>query len=332
MANKPYRRFRKKRKREPVNNLSDPSGSNETISLSKIAIAQIAKVQNEEKLHEQFPAIEFVSDTIKNGESCLTLYLKDNNTTGIPAFVFAVLNETTKIKVQTEIVSEMNSGKPHYAQLTNDIANSQTRDFKGSVCCLVNHQNTDVKAIVTSGHVFTNGVFEDLNGFVNTDQASPAISNGVTIGELYFQQMVPNQDIALIKLLPSTAIQSELKTFPNGFYPVSHVDTNSPVENVTILSRNNRERDAFIVDVDIRFRIYYAGSGDNGVIMRNLILIGSSADRTVSKTVSVEGDSGSCVYHKTSGKMIGILTGGNDRFSFVLPFEQTLIKNNFKLV
>ena len=58
----------------------------------------------------------------------------------------------------------------------------------------------------------------------------------------------------------------------------------------------------------------------------------ADTDKNKSTTVSSGGDSGSCVYHKQSGKMIGMLLGGNDTFSFVLPFEQTLKNNNFKLI
>jgi hypothetical protein len=67
-------------------------------------------------------------------------------------------------------------------------------------------------------------------------------------------------------------------------------------------------------------------------IMRNIILIGTSKDKNQSTTISVGGDSGSCVYHKESKQLIGMLMGGNDKFSFVLPFEKTLVENNFKLI
>ena len=111
--------------------------SKEQIPISKIAIAQIAKVQNEEKLHVQFPSIEFASDTLKDGESCLTLYLKDDNIKGIPSFVNAEINETNIVKVQTEIITNIGEGKPHLAQLTNNIADTNTPQFLGSICCLV---------------------------------------------------------------------------------------------------------------------------------------------------------------------------------------------------
>lgn len=311
----------------PIN--QQPSASKEQIQISKIAIAQIAKVQNEEKLHEQFPSIEFVSDTVKDGESCLTLYLKDSNINGIPSFVNAEINETTVVKVQTEIVTNIGEGKPHIAQLTNNIADNNTPQFLGSICCLVESTlNSELKGVLTSGHVFTAGKFIDFDGFVSSNQAHDTLSNGNLIGELYFQQMIPNQDLAIVKISKATTIGSELMKFPQGFYTVSAADLNSPTENVTVLSKGNNKRDAFIVDLNVSMRLFYVGTQK---IMRNIILIGSDTDKNKSTTVSVGGDSGSCVYHKESKKMIGMLLGGNDKFSFVLPFEQTLNNNNFKL-
>jgi len=299
------------------------------LDISQIAIAQLAKVQNEDKLHEKFPSIEFASDTLKDGESCLTLYLNDNDTKGIPAFVNAEINETTVVKVQTEIVSNIGEGKPHIAQLSNNIADNNTSDFLGSICCMVESTvNSNLKGVLTSGHIFTGGKFIDFDGLVNSSQAHDTLSNGNSIGELYFQQMISNQDIAIVKLTNTTTFHSDFKKFTSGFYKVSLSDLNSFKKNVTILSKDNNQRDAFIVDVNVSMRLYY---DETQKIMRNIILIGSNTDKNKSTTVSTGGDSGSCVYHKESEKMIGMLLGGNDKFSFVLPFEQTLINNNFKL-
>ncbi|MEP7197972.1 MAG: hypothetical protein ABI851_15745 [Saprospiraceae bacterium] len=311
----------------PSNQSTDTSKGQ--IQISKIAIAQIAKVQNEEKLHAQFPSIEFASDTLKNGESCLTLYLKDNNKTGIPSFVTAEINETNTVKVQTEIVTNIGEGKPHVAQLTNNIANKNTSEFLGSICCMVESTvNSNLNGVLTSGHIFTNGKFIDFDGFVNSNQSFDTLSNENSIGELYFQQMVPNQDLAIVKLNNAISLQTELMKFSSGFYKISESDLNSPTKNVTILSKDNNKRDAFIIDINVSMRLFYDVAQK---IMRNIVLIGTDKDKNNSKTISTPGDSGSCVYHKNTGKIIGMLLGGNDKFSFVLPFEQTLIDNNFKL-
>jgi len=65
--------------------------------------------------------------------------------------------------------------------------------------------------------------------------------------------------------------------------------------------------------------------------VHNIILIGSTNDRSSSQTVSVGGDSGNCVYRKETGRLIGMLLGGNRKFSFVLPLQETLNSFNFKL-
>jgi hypothetical protein len=82
------------------------------------------------------------------------------------------------------------------------------------------------------------------------------------------------------------------------------------------------------LDFNVSFEIKYFNSPK---YVRNIILIGNTNDRATSQTVSVGGDSGSCVYHKETGRLIGLLLGGNKKFSFVLPIQETLNSFNFKL-
>lgn len=307
---------------------SDISEKNK-IGITKIAVAQLAKVQNEEKLHEQFPNIEFISDTIKEGESCITIYLKDDDFKNIPSFIEAQLNDHTTIKVQTEVVSNIGKGIPHYGQLTNDIVDSNTTEYFGSICCLVDSVvNPSFKGVITSGHIFTFGKFIDYEGFVKENRAHDAISNGNEIGKLHFQQMTSNQDLAIVELSKNSELHNHFLSFSKGFYKVTLSDMNSKTPNVTILSRKNNKRDAFLIDFNVSMRLYYKGAQK---IMRNIILIGSDIDKNRSKSLSDGGDSGSCVYHKDSKKLIGMLLGGNDKFSFVLPLEEILNTNNFKI-
>lgn len=309
--------------------ITPTDNSEKKVQLDKIVIAQLAKIQNKQKLFEQFPSIDFISETLKDEDSCLTIYLKDDNSIGIPTHVNAKLNEETIIEVQTEIVTNIGKGKPHIGQLTNNISNEITPQFLGSICCFVeSNDKPDFKGLITAGHVFTNGKFIDFDGFVRSNRTYESLCNGSLIGNLYFQQMLPHQDLAIVQLNENASIGSNMMTFPNGFYQVSPNDLNTPEENVTILSKDNNERDAFILGINISRRIYYTGTQK---IMRNIILIGSDTDKDKSTTLSVPGDSGSCVYHKESKKLIGILMGGDDKFSFVLPIEYTLTSNNFTL-
>jgi len=102
------------------------------------------------------------------------------------------------------------------------------------------------------------------------------------------------------------------------------------------LSRGNKKTEAFILDYNIGFPFRY----ENGTFYKkDIILIGSVPDRKNSKPVSEKGDSGSCVFiagidkdtKKASNKMVGILLGANENFTFVLPIQSTLTPN-FKII
>jgi YbgC/YbaW family acyl-CoA thioester hydrolase len=299
------------------------------VTLDQPAIAQLAKVQQEEQLFERFPNIECISDTLKAGEACLTLYINDEQTKGIPAAVPVKVNGTTTFMVKTELVTNMGNGKPHVGQLTHDIAHNQSPEYLGSLCCLVESTvNPNFKGVVTSGHIFTKGRFMNFDGIAVAEQTLTALSNHKSIGTVCFQQMTSSQDLAIVEIPPDSPLVNELKSFSGGAYQVSAYDTHTTQPNITILSRNKNQRDAYLLDLNVSMKVYYNG-GEK--VMRNLILIGSTNDKQTSKTVSNGGDSGSCVFHKDSGKLIGMLMGGNDTFTFVLPLEQTLLTHNYQI-
>jgi hypothetical protein len=307
----------------------DATSSKGEIDISQIAVAQIAKVQNEGKLYAKYPNIESISETIKSGKSCITLYLKDNNVNNIPSFVDAKLNDTIKLKVQTEIVTNVGRGTPHLGQLTLDIVDSKTPNYFGSICCLVDSLlYPNFKGVITSGHIFTKGNYIDYGGYVKSNQIRNALFKNKTIGKLYYQEINFAQDIAIVELIDESNLLDNFLSFSMDFYDCGIEDLNSEKPNVTILSKGNNMREAYILDFNFTRQVYY---GKTPRFVTNLVLIGTSPNKNDSETVSEGGDSGSCVYHTISGKMIGMLLGGDAKFSFVLPFDETLKMNNFKI-
>lgn len=295
--------------------------------ISKIAIAQLAKVQNEAKLLAKFPNIESVSEIVKNGASCLRLYVKDNNTEKLPETVDVILNEKEGLKVKTEFVTNVGDGIPHYGQDSVNIVDSHSPTYYGSVCCAIKSElYPDFKGVLTSGHIFTKGQYLNYNGYVTTNNIRNALSNDIPIGKLYYQEINPTQDLAIVELFDNSHFSDNFLNF-NGYHECTINDIISE-EPVTVLSRNGNKREAYIIDFNITRQIYY---GLNQKFVTNIILIGSSPDIEKSKTVSEGGDSGSCVYHK-SGKIVGMLLGGDNKFSFVLPFKETLQSNNLKII
>lgn len=305
-----------------------PQAGSDTTDLSNIEISRLAVIQNRDELLARYSNIESVSDTLKDGRSCVTIYLKDNQAQSVPNELPVTLRNGSIIKVQTEIVPDAGGGIPHIGQTADELSDSNSPGYYGSICCIVDSlTNPDFRGVVTSGHVFTYGDFYDYGGVLGPHQKRNVLINGHPTARLFLQQMKFNQDIAILELIDKENLQKNYTSFSKGFYDISEVDVNPVNPNITVLSRQDNRRDGFILDYNVSFEVKYVKTSR---YMRNIILIGSTNDRTTSQPLSVGGDSGSCVFHKESGKLIGMLLGGNKKFSFVLPLQQTLSDFNFK--
>lgn len=142
------------------------------------------------------------------------------------------------------------------------------------------------------------------------------------------------QDLAIVEIANNPNLLNKCITFNGKYHEITHHDIRSE-KNVTIVSRPNSERvgsnirDAFVIDYNINYDVKYNGKP---YTMKNIILLADSPNVNICREVSLPGDSGSCVYFKVTNKFIGILIGGNGKFSFVMPIKEILEKNNFKLI
>lgn len=303
-------------------------GGNGSPNISQIAIAQLAKVQNENKLKSGNSNIVSVSDTLLDGKSCLTIYLDGKDPGSIQKFVDVELNETTTVKVQTRVIPGSGPAKPHISQKRDEIQDSVPGSGFGSICCLVKNESGTI-GLVTVGHNFTQSNFKDLGGYQYGDDKRDVYLNGKLAGQLLYQKMDFVQDLAIVELTDKSNLLDGYKSFED-YYEVTHKDVLSTA-NATIESRPNdgrkgsNVRDAYILDCNINYDVTY--NGEN-YPMINVILLGDSPDPASCSQVSMPGDSGSCVYLKDSNKLIGILVGGNGRFSIVLPIRE-IMKNNY---
>ncbi len=303
-------------------------------ALSATELSRLAMIQNRDELLARHPNIQCVSDTLKDGKSMVTLYVKDAATAGIPKELPVTLRNGSVLSIPTEIIAGSGEGRPHagkavIGQATDEISDSQSPGYFGSVCCIVGStSNPAFRGIVTSGHVFTYGNFMNYGGVLGPNQQRNGLLNGAPSTKLFFQQMNPTQDIAIVQVMNQANVPGDYLSFAGGYYQVTDTDLHTAAPNVTIASRRNNIRNAYILDFNVSFEINYFNTPR---YIRNIILIGSTNDRSTSQTVSNGGDSGSCVYHTESGKLIGMLMGGNTKFSFVLPLEDTLNAFNFNL-
>lgn len=181
--------------------------------LSRVELARLAVNQNRDELMARYPNIESVSDTLKDGNSTATLYLSDHDSTAIPKEVSATLKNGSVIKVPTEVITGSGKGIPHVGQAGDELSDSNSPTYYGSVCCLVSSvTNPDFKGLVTSGHVFTYGDFRDYGGVLRATQRRQALLNGNPSAQLFFQQMKFNQDLAIVELTDQASLRPI--TFP----------------------------------------------------------------------------------------------------------------------
>lgn len=308
------------------------NGNNGDLNISQIAIAQLAKVQNENNLRSRFSNIVSVSDSLLDEKSCLTLYIEDSNKNDIPAFVDAALNEETLIKVPTRIISNSGAADPHISQRKDEVQDSLADSGFGSFCCLAQNEMGTI-GMVTVGHNFTKSTFKNLGGTQFGKQKRNVLLNGDVIGKLLYQRMDYTQDLAIVEITNKTNLFDGYTSFNNNYYVVTHKDILT-TPNAIIESRPNKDRkgpnvrSAYILDCNINYDVMYNGKK---YPMVNVILLADSSNPDTCKQVSLPGDSGSCVYH-ANNQLIGILIGGNGKFSIVLPIKNIMEQNNFKIL
>jgi hypothetical protein len=293
-------------------------------------ISRLAILQNKAVLKANHKNIEALSDTLKKGKHVVAIYLRDHDTKGFPKELQVLLPDGSFARVKTEIVAGAGEAAPHIGQASDEISDANSNAYMGTICCLVGSAaNKDFRGAVTSGHIFTYGDCFDYGGVLPLAKKRKALINQQPKAELFFQQMTYNQDLAIAELTDKTGLLDNYRSFSQGSYAIKDSDLKSTQPNVTIISRENNVRDAWILDYNVSFEVKYFNMAKE---ISNIVLIGSTNDRNTSKTVSVGGDSGSAVYHKKTGRLIGMLLGGNEKFSFVLPLEETLQAYDFKIL
>lgn len=292
---------------------------------SHAEIVQNAVDQNEAVLKSKFSNINSIScavnDLNKTESHVAAIYLKDHSTMGIPSTLKVKMDDGITRIVPTQVIEGGGEAKVHIAQ-GNSVADCKSRDYKGSICCAVrSKRNPDFTGIVTSAHIFTQGEYKNKSGKLDPDDQRDVFFDDEMLGQWFYSQLNESQDLIIIRLDDSSlADDPKLKKFDDRHYVVSDPDVGS---EVTILSRKDKKTKAYILDHNVGYPIEY----ENGTFYKTgVILIGNDPDRTISKPVSVPGDSGSCVFiqKENTDNLLGILLGSDENFTFVLPVKSTL--------
>ncbi len=301
-----------------------PKVGTAALEYTNAEIAKLAVVQNEQYLRVKFPNIVSISDAVhdlnQTESHVITLYLKDNNTTGIPDKLEVKMPDGSVKTIGTEIVKNVGVGKIH----VNQKSIVDRGSCKGSVCCVVN-TNQGFNAIVTAGHIYSNSKNFSCGGKIDTNKQTQVNIDG-KIGKWIFQLINYKNDIALAGLETGIDYKNYVSFKGKTYYKITDADVKKT--QVKLISNISDERMGYILDYDTCWDIEYS---DTVASKNNIIVIGSTDDRDSSKTVSQSGDSGGCVYEPVTGNLVGLILGGNDSFTWVLSIEEILKQNNYTL-
>lgn len=290
-------------------------------TFSNAEIARLAIERNRESLKSEFPNITSISDAVNDmGQSeshVITIYLEDDNSKGIPDTLAVRMPDGTMREIRTEIVEDVGKGGIQFGY--NDFIQTDTNSMAGSICCLAGTRNGK-SVLVTSGHIYSDRRLINFGGWLDALHSKEVRLNGrQIIGKWVFQQITYEQDIAFIELF-NEASPDELTSFGHsGFYDITDDDVKK--EEVTLISGISGERNGYILDHRTMWSVHYA---DGEQYKSNIIIVGSKPDRNTSISLSRGGDSGGVVIHKKTGSLIGIILGGNRKYTWVLPIKETL--------
>jgi hypothetical protein len=255
--------------------------------------------------------------------------VKDDKVDGIDKHLKATMPDGEKI-IATEIIKNCGESGVHLDQKDSVSKTGAIDADKGSICCAVKSRFTkSFKGIVTSGHIFTDSRFStDNNGVLDDSLQTDVYFNETPLGKWFYKALSDEQDLIIVKLNNSSE-PTTIKQFNDRYYDVTQEDVYEKTE-LKILSRNGKLTKGYIVNSNVEYEIGYF---DQICKKTNIILLSNSRDDQNPGPVSVKGDSGSCVYipDEEGDKMIGILVGADNKFSFVHPIKNTLY-SSFELI
>jgi hypothetical protein len=300
------------------------------LEFSNADIAKLAVAQNEQYLKVKFPSILSVSDTVHDlnntNSHIIVIYLKDNNSTGIPDNLEAKMPDGSVKKIATEIVKGLGVSQIHIRE--GDKIKTVNDNSFGSVCCLVQSiGDENFVGVVTAGHVYSGGSYINKGGVLNNSDQKTMSINAMEAGSWYFQLITNGQDIAIAKLREVHQDPAYLSFADTGYNVIADSDVKT---SITMISTVSKTKQGFLLDYNLGFPVPYDDGTSN--YMSNIILIGSADNRQDSLTLSQKGDSGGCVYNTKTKQLIGLVLGGDAKFTYVLPIKDTLDSWNYKLI
>jgi hypothetical protein len=287
----------------------------------------LAIAQNEALLKTRFSNISYLNDSIalidNERQSVVAIYLNDNDPADIPSKIPVTLPSGKKVFVATEII-----GNAGLAAVTlgfeGPLANVKCPGYKGSVCCVVTDKNKNT-LLLTNGHVLSEGRLEDHDFRVPKDDVD---YDGALAGTWHYGSMDKSGDFGLVLLDdPENWVTNNDHQSFKGIRDVTLADVLTL--KVKARGHTSKIKSGYILDIvkDKTGILYKFGKS---IIFNTVILVGDTIDKGTSRPITSPGDSGGALYDENSN-LIGIITGSNEKFTYVIPVNDFVKNLNLNL-
>ena len=296
--------------------------------ISQHQLINLALKQNQKRLHAQFPNINFLNDSVilvnKKHKHVLGIYLSDHNKNNIPEKVLVKLPSGKIKNVKTNIVSGL--GKAIVTGgISGAVAHEDSPTYTGSGCCVMQDEKAN-NYLLTNGHVLSDGFLE--NPLLNTD-AKQVLYNDEKIGSWYYGHMNTEGDFALALIENQDFIDNvSPELFNNKIKTISKSDW----LKLKIKVRGNKcqVKNAYVIEmVSKRLSVGYKNA--QSITFDEVILIADKSNKATCLPVTQAGDSGGLAY-TNDNELIGIITAGDNKFSYILPINKLITNLNLTIL
>lgn len=290
-------------------------------------LVNLAIKQWQKKLHKKFNNINFLNDSVilVNGKHkhVLGIFLFDDETKGIPTSLPVKIPNGKIRNVKTDITCGLGEIKIN-AGMNGTIAHEDSPGYTGSACCLLNDSERNT-FLLTNGHVLSDGFVQ--NAPMNSDNGL-ALYEDEKIGSWCYSNMNTEGDFALVQVEEASLDRLDTEKFNNQIYTI----TKSDWLKIKIKIRGNKckLREVYVMEVVTkRLKITYKNA--ESITMDEVILLADKPDKTTCLPVTQSGDSGGLAY-TMDNKLVGIITAGDNKFSYILPINKLLTNLNLTVL
>lgn len=292
-------------------------------------LAKICLDQNKSKI-DALPGVEnyFIGLSSDPSKRNPVIVINSSLTEGgeYPKILSATLTSGKTFSVPVEVIYGFNKPKIHFGT-GNSICYFQIAQVSGTICCGV--QKDDKKYFLTCAHVLTGGIStidkENTDGWFTEVSPDDIISSDVSfdsIGSWSFGLITTALDVALVET------DLEIDSINKG-NPASGIYRPGMNHQEVFVNGNRNQQIGYVtgyLEKELDFEY-------NGSTLKHSGLILISGNKSAYPIAITEpGDSGALVYLTKDNTPIGMVVGGNDQYTYIIPMQVILTATKTNLI